>query len=205
MGLALGAIYMHRIAALFITVLMIGCSNGKITPGPKSSTGVQWQKLSSAHLPNASRLHPKVISRGQTEGLEAFRELQSLGVRTVISVDDTRLDFVKAARFTMRYVHIPHGKDGISPKRAKELVKAVRDLDGPIYIQCHHGKQCGPTAVVAYVGSGLMRPKGPQNGEYRREVLRALPICRIGAQQKFRDVPLGQQQGRTSASAGAGK
>ncbi len=43
--------------------------------------------------------------------------------------------------------------------RANQLAKAVRDLPGPIYIHCHHGKHRSPTAAaVACVAAGLLEP-----------------------------------------------
>src|SRR5262245_15845815 len=92
------------------------------------------QRIEVQHLPNAYRLHDRVISGGLPEGEAAFKELQALGIRTVISVDGAKPDVELARKFGMRYVHLPHGYDGIPKERAKELAKAVRDLDGPIYI-----------------------------------------------------------------------
>jgi protein tyrosine phosphatase (PTP) superfamily phosphohydrolase (DUF442 family) len=121
---------------------------------------LQIEKLATDHLPNAYRLHPKVISGGQPAGREAFRELKSLGVRTIISVDGARPDAAAAREFGLRYVHLPHGYDGIPPERARELAKAVRDLPGPVYIHCHHGKHRSPAAAtVACVSLGLMQPE----------------------------------------------
>jgi cytochrome c556 len=60
----------------------------------------------------------------------------------------------------LRYVHLPHGYDGISAARAAELAKAVRDLPGPVYIHCHHGKHRSPAAaVVACISTGLLPPE----------------------------------------------
>lgn len=117
------------------------------------------QKLSLAHLPNAYRIHARVISGGQPEGEEAFGELKALGVKTIISVDGARPEVELAKKFGLRYVHLPHGYDGIPEERAQELAKAVRDLDGPIYIHCHHGKHRSPAAAaVACVSAGLIEP-----------------------------------------------
>jgi hypothetical protein len=100
-----------------------------------------------------------VISGGAPEGEAAFRELSSLGVQTIVSVDGARPDLALAEKHGMRYVHIPHGYDGISEERGIELAKAVRDLPGPIYIHCHHGKHRSPAAAaVACVGAGLLPP-----------------------------------------------
>jgi cytochrome c556/protein tyrosine phosphatase (PTP) superfamily phosphohydrolase (DUF442 family) len=112
------------------------------------------------HLPNAYRLHERVISGGLPEGDAAFKELHDLGVHTVISVDGAQPDVKTAAKYGLRYVHLPHGYDGISAERAAELAKAVRDLPGPVYIHCHHGKHRSPAAaVVACVSTGLLAPE----------------------------------------------
>jgi hypothetical protein len=63
-------------------------------------------------------------------------------------------------KFGIRYVHLPHSYDGVPEGRATELAKAVKELPGPIYIHCHHGKHRSPAAAaVACVGAGLI-PKG---------------------------------------------
>jgi protein tyrosine/serine phosphatase len=47
----------------------------------------------------------------------------------------------------------------ISQERTKELAKADRELAGPIYLHCHHGKHRSPAAaVVACVTAGLILP-----------------------------------------------
>jgi protein tyrosine phosphatase (PTP) superfamily phosphohydrolase (DUF442 family) len=112
-----------------------------------------------AHLHNVFRLHAKVLSGGQPLGDEGFVRLAELGVNTIISVDGATPEVEMAARHGMRYVHLPHGYDGIPEERAKELAKAVRDLPGPVYIHCHHGKHRSPTAAaVACVAAGLIEP-----------------------------------------------
>lgn len=118
------------------------------------------EKIAAEHLPNAYRLHERVISGGMPEGEAAFRELHGLGVQTVISVDGAQPDLKLAAKYGLRYVHLPHGYDGIPAVRATELTKAVRDLPGPVYIHCHHGKHRSPAAaVVACVSAGLVEPE----------------------------------------------
>lgn len=109
---------------------------------------VLLEPLQSETLPNALRLNRRLISGGQPDGEGAFAELQSLGVQTIISVDGATPDVALAEKFGLRYVHLPHGYDGITAERAAELAKAVRDLPGPIYIHCHHGKHRSPTAAA---------------------------------------------------------
>ncbi|QDV25590.1 protein-tyrosine phosphatase family protein [Aureliella helgolandensis] len=108
-------------------------------------------------LPNAIQVHEKVFSGGQPAGTAAFQELADLGIKTIICVDGARPDLESARQFGFKYVHLPHGYDGIPAKRIEELAKVVRDADGPIYIHCHHGKHRSPAAAsVACVSAGLM-------------------------------------------------
>ncbi len=110
-------------------------------------------------LPNAFWLRPSVISGGQPVGSEGFAALQLLGVQTVISVDGARPAVELAARYGLRYVHLPHGYDGISARRARDLAKAVRELPGPLYIHCHHGKHRSPAATATgCILAGLIEP-----------------------------------------------
>lgn len=129
---------------------------------PPDSAGVDLpdghpQCVEAKYLPNALRLNDKVISGGLPEGETAFQELEELGVKTIISVDGATPDVDLAKKHGMRYVHLPHGYDGITELRVKELAKAVRDLAGPIYIHCHHGKHRSPAAAAAAcVANGLL-------------------------------------------------
>ena len=109
----------------------------------------QPKKLDAKALPNAIQLTQKVISGGQPAGEAGFAELEKLGVRTVVSVDGAKPDVATAKKHGLQYVHLPHGYDGIPNERLLDLAKAVRDLPGPVYIHCHHGKHRSPAAAAA--------------------------------------------------------
>jgi len=128
-----------------------------VAPAPQPAAP---EKLPVEHLPNAYRVTASIISGGLPEGEPAFQELEQLGVKTVISVDGMTPDVELARRHGMRYVHLPHGYDQVPPQRGHELAKAVRELPGPIYIHCHHGKHRSPSATaVACVEAGLITPE----------------------------------------------
>lgn len=134
-------------AVLYLQVAGVSCFGGDDLPA----------RIDAPHVPNAIRVHERVISGGLPEDDAAFQELKSLGVKTIISVDGAKPDVALAKKYGMRYVHLPHGYNGISDERALELAKAVRDLDGPIFIHCHHGEHRSPTAAaVACVTNGMV-------------------------------------------------
>lgn len=143
--------------ALLLLLLFFALAIPKEESSPAESA--KLEKLAVQHLPNAIRVHPRVISGGLPEGDQAFAELRSLGVRTVISVDGMTPDIATAKKYGLRYVHLPHGYEGIPAERIAELTAAVQTLPGPIYIHCHHGKHRSPAAsAVACVGAGLIEP-----------------------------------------------
>lgn len=85
------------------------------------------------------------------EGDAGFGSLAALGVRTIVSVDGAVPEVARAKAHGLRYVHLPIGYDGFDAARRAELARAVRDLPGPVYIHCHHGKHrsAGAAASVA--------------------------------------------------------
>jgi protein tyrosine phosphatase (PTP) superfamily phosphohydrolase (DUF442 family) len=150
------------VTELGILLLICGQPNAAASPEtPRDGTpaGFVPKKVTATHLPNPWQIHDKVISGGLPEGDEAFEELVKLGVKTIISVDGAKPDLARARQFGLRYVHLPHGYDGVPERRMQALAKAVRDLPGTVYIHCHHGKHRSPAAAaVACVGAGFLEP-----------------------------------------------
>ncbi len=91
---------------------------------------------------------PGLTSGTMPEGEGDFAELAQRGFATIISVDGATPDVETAAKHGLRYVHLPIGYHGMEKARQLELARAVRDLPGPIYLHCHHGKHRGPAAAV---------------------------------------------------------
>lgn len=103
--------------------------------------------LEIAGIEHAFQATDRVYSGGQPEGDAAFAALRKLGVKTIISVDGTKPDVERAAKYGLRYIHFPHGYDGIPTNTAARLVKAAQTAEGAIFVHCHHGKHRGPAAV----------------------------------------------------------
>lgn len=102
-------------------------------------------------LHNIIYVTEKLYSGGSPEDDAGFESLKQLGIKTILSVDGARPDVARAKKLGMRYVHLPMGYDGVTQEQAMKLAKAVRDLSGPIYIHCHHGKHRSPGAAAAII------------------------------------------------------
>lgn len=111
-------------------------------------------------LHNLLRVTHDIYSGGEPHGEAAFAALARLGVRTVVSVDGARPDVETAARYCLRYVHVPIGYDGISETAGLALARLARDSAGALYIHCHHGRHRGPAAAaVVCIAAGAADPE----------------------------------------------
>jgi protein tyrosine phosphatase (PTP) superfamily phosphohydrolase (DUF442 family) len=106
------------------------------------------ERLVIRGIENAYRLSPRLFSGGQPQGAGSFSALRELGIKTVISVDGAAPDVVAARKLGLRYVHLPVGYDRLPRGQAVRIVNAVKNLPGPVYVHCHHGKHRGPAAVA---------------------------------------------------------
>ncbi|MBX3376098.1 MAG: hypothetical protein KF678_03745 [Phycisphaeraceae bacterium] len=115
-------------------------------------------KAAKVPLPNVHTLG-SLISGGVPAGDAAFDELKAMGVKTIISVDGATPDVARAEARGMRYVHIPITYSDVPEQQKLEIARAIRDLPGPVYIHCHHGKHRSPAATAAAaVTLGLVTP-----------------------------------------------
>lgn len=106
------------------------------------------EKVEADGLHNVYRITDQLYSGSGPDREACFASLKKLGIKTVISVDGAKPDVELAKKFGLRYVHIPIPYNGVPRSQAVRLAKAVKELPGPIYIHCHHGKHRGPTAAA---------------------------------------------------------
>lgn len=120
--------------------------------GPVKAPSLADQKPANyAGLHNVVAYADELYSGSVPEGVEGFETLKAMGVKTIISVDGALPDVDNATRHGMRYVHLPIGYNGMSHERTLEIAKACKELPGPIYLHCHHGKHRSAGALGAAV------------------------------------------------------
>jgi protein tyrosine phosphatase (PTP) superfamily phosphohydrolase (DUF442 family)/cytochrome c556 len=99
-------------------------------------------------LHNVFKLSPNIVSGSEPHGESAFRELQAMGVKTILSVDGKAPNAELASQHGMRYVHVPIEYKGMTEREILEISKTFREQDGPFYVHCFHGKHRGPAAAA---------------------------------------------------------
>jgi hypothetical protein len=156
---------LYRLAPLAAAALLLACSSGPDTDESAPATlAVEgpvdaYELAGSIPLPttppgelpglhNVYHLSDSVISGSEPHGEEAFEALAAMGVRTILSVDGKVPEAELAARHGMRYVHTPIRYNGIEEDELVRIAKTFRELEGPFYVHCFHGKHRGPAAAA---------------------------------------------------------
>ena len=121
-------------------------------------------------LPGIHNLHEvsaAILVGGEPEGEAAFKSLRDRGVTTIVSVDGAVPNTKLAAKYGLRYIHIPLGYDGIDSLSQLALIRVARETKSPLYVHCHHGRHRGP-AAAAVIG----RAAGVLSAEQANELLK---------------------------------
>jgi protein tyrosine phosphatase (PTP) superfamily phosphohydrolase (DUF442 family) len=138
-----------------VALLIAACSTSRPAPPPRPVTvpapapdlekGTEYDGIH-----NVVAFSPGLYSGSAPEG-KGLETLADMGIRTIISVDGAQPDVEDAEALGIRYVHLPISYDGITPERKLELARVMKDLPGPIYVHCHHGKHrsAGAAAAIA--------------------------------------------------------
>lgn len=138
-----------------------GDAIAELAPGVKVAPRAERARpLDLPGLHNVLEVAPGVFSGSEPEGEIAFEELAKLGVKSVLSVDGGRPDVDAAAAHGLRYAHVPVRYSEITLEQRLAIARALRDLEGPVYVHCHHGTHRGPAAAAAgLVALGRLTPE----------------------------------------------
>ena len=138
------------------TPLLAGAGS---VPAPLALDGTAYEAGARRELPatepqelhglhHVFQLSDSIWSGAEPDSEAAYAQLQQMGVKTVLSVDGKVPDAAVAARYGLRYVHVPIQYKGMSEEQLLQIGKTFRELDGPFYVHCFHGVHRGPAAAA---------------------------------------------------------
>lgn len=134
--------------------VLVGCLAVCLQPNPswgqQPPEGADWPKRITQldDLQNTWQLSARVYSGGEPHSADAFKQLYEAGIRTLVSVDGKVPDVEAARQQGLRYIHIPVGYDSVDNDAQLSLTQVSRQIQGPIYVHCHHGLHRGPAAAA---------------------------------------------------------
>ena len=117
------------------------CGEHSVTSVPTATTAsrpARWATpVRSAHLKNFYKIDDKVYRSAQPDK-EGFRELKTLGIRSVLSFRDYHSDDDgKDSGITLHRVKMEAGD--IEGEKAVEALRIIHNAEGPVLIHCWHG------------------------------------------------------------------
>lgn len=116
---------------------------------PTKEEAPRFESLGTvAGIENLFRAGKRVYSGGEPHGEQSFAKLKEMGVVAIVSVDGAKPNAELANKYGIRYVHVPMGYDAVSPKAQGSLVRVMREIEGPVFLHCHHGRHRGPAAAA---------------------------------------------------------
>lgn len=121
------------------------------TPAYQVAGAVPMDEVPPENYPtlhNVYRLSDNIISGGEPLDEAALKRVADMGVKVILSVDGKVPDAETAARYGMKYVHIPIQYRGMTEEERTAIAKTFLELEGPFYVHCFHGKHRGPAAAA---------------------------------------------------------
>lgn len=145
---------MRSLCLVAVLMCCLACSKHAPEPQPAPTQSPQSFPVGDGPrdfpgLHNVIRVSEALFSGSVPEGDDGFRSVKNLGILTIVTVDGANPDVDRARNFDLRYVHLPISYDGVPRDQALRIARAVRDLPGPVYLHCHHGKHRSPAAAAA--------------------------------------------------------
>ncbi|MSP61638.1 MAG: protein tyrosine phosphatase [Myxococcales bacterium] len=117
------------------------------TPARPATWGVP---ISRPGLPNLHRVSDGIY-RGAQPTAEGFRELKSMGVKTVVNLRKSHSDARIIAGLGLAYEEIPMHAWSPANEHVVRFLKIVADpARQPVFVHCQHGADRTGTMVAAY-------------------------------------------------------
>lgn len=144
-----------RLAAALIVLCapLVGCGSTRAVNARHNgdARGATWAvPMRCAGVPNFHKVDNRLYRGGQPSA-EGFRELERMGIKTVINVRSMESDEELLKGTNLRYIEIPTSSYTIDEGDLAAFLAAVNDpKGGPYFVHCHHGADRTGAMVAAY-------------------------------------------------------
>jgi len=145
------------LTVLILTLSSVGCkisscrSSEYVNTAPAATTSRQWAV--EINLPGAPNLH-KVsddLYRGAQPSDEGFRQLEKMGIKTVVNLRSSHSDQDKLKGTNLGYEHIPMTAWHPENEDVLRFLKIVTDPNRtPVFVHCQHGADRTGTMCAIY-------------------------------------------------------
>jgi protein tyrosine/serine phosphatase len=147
---------MHRPPRLFVlsSVLLASCLAalvGRSDQPESKARPANWAgKLDRPGLPNLHKVNDGLY-RGAQPTAEGIRELEKLGVKTIICLRDDHSDKDLLGQSKIAYVHVPVKTWSPTEGQVVRFLQVVADKNRrPVFVHCKHGADRTGTMCAIY-------------------------------------------------------
>jgi protein tyrosine/serine phosphatase len=135
---------------LFIASFFAAGPAAQALPDGESSKGSPAQRIVNPHLSNFHKISDNLY-RGAQPSQEGMKELERLGIRTVINLREWHSDRKILKGTSLRYKRIKMDAMAPSDKQAIRFLQIVsRRENGPFFVHCQHGADRTGTMCALY-------------------------------------------------------
>jgi protein tyrosine/serine phosphatase len=146
------------IYGLSVIIVFSATLNGckKTSPEPSDSAAVDPALFTTAEpisLPGCGNLYKvsDVLYRGEQPTAEGFKELEKLGIKTVVNLRSLHSDRDKLEGTGLGYEHIRMEAWDPEPEQVKAFLEIVTNPEKqPVFVHCMHGSDRTGTMVAVY-------------------------------------------------------
>lgn len=106
-------------------------------------------KIESKNFKNLYRLNNSLF-RSEQPGKKGFKELELLGIKTVINLRRQKKDDRKARETGLQLVKVPLKAGRLTEEEIVTVLKAIQTAQDPVLVHCWHGSDRTGAIAAAY-------------------------------------------------------
>ena len=106
-------------------------------------------KVTSKHFKNLYKIND-VLYRSEQPSKKGFKDLELIGVKTILNLRRLRNNKKKAKDFNFNLVHHPIKTKQLNENDIIEALKVIQNSEQPVLVHCWHGSDRTGTIIAAY-------------------------------------------------------
>jgi len=110
---------------------------------------VRLQKVATNHFKNLYKLND-ALYRSEQPNKKGFKEIELIGVKTILNLRRLRDNTKKAKDFNFNLVHYPIKTKALNEEDIYNALRIIKNAEQPVLVHCWHGSDRTGTIIAAY-------------------------------------------------------
>ncbi|WP_405604904.1 dual specificity protein phosphatase family protein [Polaribacter sp. Asnod1-A03] len=114
-----------------------------------NAQGTDYEKVPSKYFKNLYKMND-VLYRAEQPSKKGFKELESMGIKTILNLRRLRNDNKKAKGTDLKLEYISTKTKKMDEKTIIQSLKIIKEAKQPVLVHCWHGSDRTGTVIAAY-------------------------------------------------------